>query len=148
MQYLLPTEPYIAESGSWLTWMFSGELVRDAVGSMYRVLIGFLIGGGLALPIGILMGANQRIYDKMYILVQVLRPIPPSAYTPLAMLWFRKVSLFACSGLRVAGNRPCSMPWPVFPCLALASSRWTAKPLPALDRTVAWCSKNTHCSRG
>ena len=88
MQYLLPTEPYVSESGSLLTWMFSGELVRDAVGSMYRVLVGFLIGGGLALPIGILMGANQRIYDKMYILVQVLRPIPPSAYTPLAMLWF------------------------------------------------------------
>jgi NitT/TauT family transport system permease protein len=88
MQYLLPTEPYVAESSSLLAWMFSGELVRDAIGSMYRVLIGFLIGGGLALPIGILMGANQRIYDKMYILVQVLRPIPPSAYTPLAMLWF------------------------------------------------------------
>lgn len=88
IQYLLPTEPYSSDAGGLLSWMFSGELVRDAVGSMYRVLIGFLIGGGLALPIGILMGANQRIYNKMYILVQVLRPIPPSAYTPLAMLWF------------------------------------------------------------
>lgn len=87
-QYLLPTEAYGPESGSWVAWFFSGELVRDAIGSMYRVLIGFLIGAGLALPIGILMGSNQRIYDRMYILVQVLRPIPPSAYTPLAMLWF------------------------------------------------------------
>ena len=88
LQYLQPTEPYAPESGSWLAWLFSGELVRDALGSMYRVLIGFLIGGGLALPLGILMGANQRVYDRLYILIQVLRPIPPSAYTPLAMLWF------------------------------------------------------------
>ncbi|HTD05955.1 ABC transporter permease, partial [Undibacterium sp.] len=52
------------------------------------VLIGFLIGGGLALPLGIVMGASKRVYDHLYILIQVLRPIPPSAYTPLAMLWF------------------------------------------------------------
>lgn len=88
VQYLLPVDAYTSEAGNWLAWAVSGELLRDAWGSMYRVLIGFLIGGGLALPIGILMGANQRIYDKMYILMQVLRPIPPSAYTPLAMLWF------------------------------------------------------------
>ena len=88
VQYLSPVDAYVPGSGSWMVWVMSGELVHDAIGSMYRVLIGFLIGGGLALPLGILMGANQRIYDKMYILVQVLRPIPPSAYTPLAMLWF------------------------------------------------------------
>ncbi len=88
VQYLSPVDAYIPEAGSWLAWAVSGELLRDAWGSMVRVLIGFLVGAGLALPIGILMGANQRIYDKMYILVQVLRPIPPSAYTPLAMLWF------------------------------------------------------------
>ncbi|CAN5165172.1 ABC transporter permease [soil metagenome] len=87
-QYLLPAEAYSDAAGSWLRWAFSGELVRDAFGSMYRVVIGFLIGAGLALPLGVLMGASQRVYGKMYILVQVLRPIPPSAYPPLAMLWF------------------------------------------------------------
>lgn len=55
---------------------------------MVRVVIGFLVGAGLALPLGVLMGASQRAYGKMYFLVQVLRPIPLSAYTPLAMLWF------------------------------------------------------------
>lgn len=88
MEYLLPVEPYGAGAGSGLAWAFSGELISDAAGSMYRVLIGFLIGASLALPLGILMGASKRVYDRMYILVQVLRPIPPSAYTPLAMLWF------------------------------------------------------------
>jgi NitT/TauT family transport system permease protein len=87
VQYLLPVDPY-SGSGSWLSWAFSGELIGDAIGSMYRVAIGFIVGTGLALPLGLAMGASQRFYGKMYILVQVLRPIPPSAYTPLAMLWF------------------------------------------------------------
>lgn len=87
-EYLLPAQSYSEEYGNWLAWAFSGELIHDTVGSMYRVLIGFIVGAGLALPIGILMGANQKIYDHLYVLMQILRPIPPSAYTPLAMLWF------------------------------------------------------------
>lgn len=88
VEYLLPAESYTAEAGSWLAWAVSGEMLHDAAGSMYRVAVGFLIGAGLALPLGILMGASKRVYSHLYILVQVLRPIPPSAYTPLAMLWF------------------------------------------------------------
>ncbi|HEY4316719.1 MAG TPA: ABC transporter permease [Herbaspirillum sp.] len=76
VQYLLPSEPYTAEAGSWWLWAVSGELIQDTLGSMYRVAVGFL------------MGASQRVYERMYILIQILRPIPPSAYTPLAMLWF------------------------------------------------------------
>lgn len=87
-QYLIPAEAYAAEAGNWLAWLFSGELVHDTMGSLYRVAVGFIIGAGLALPMGVAMGASQIIYDRMYILVQILRPIPPSAYTPLAMLWF------------------------------------------------------------
>jgi NitT/TauT family transport system permease protein len=34
------------------------------------------------------MGASQRIYALCNPLVQVLRPIPPIAYIPLAILWF------------------------------------------------------------
>ena len=43
---------------------------------------------GLALPLGLVMGAKQRIYDLLNPLLQVLRPIPPIAYIPLAILWF------------------------------------------------------------
>jgi NitT/TauT family transport system permease protein len=88
VQYLLPHEAYVAEDTTRLAWIFSGELIHDTLGSMYRVAIGFIVGAGLALPLGILMGASQRVYQRMYILIQILRPIPPSAYTPLAMLWF------------------------------------------------------------
>jgi NitT/TauT family transport system permease protein len=85
--YLLPVQPYDG-TGSRLAWMFSGELIIDSIGSMYRVLVGFVIGAGLALPIGLAMGASQRVYAWFNPLFQLLRPIPPIAYIPLSILWF------------------------------------------------------------
>ncbi|MDB5934276.1 MAG: sulfonate transporter permease [Massilia sp.] len=84
--YLLPMQPYA--SGSKLAWYFSGELLIDSLGSMYRVVVGFLIGAGLALPIGLAMGASARVYAWFNPLFQLLRPIPPIAYIPLSILWF------------------------------------------------------------
>ncbi|MBC7513524.1 MAG: ABC transporter permease [Herminiimonas sp.] len=85
-EYLAPTEPYAG--GNWLMWLVSGELIRDTMGSMYRVVTGFLVGAGLALPLGLSMGSSQRVYAWLNPLVQVLRPIPPIAYIPLSILWF------------------------------------------------------------
>ncbi|WP_426115011.1 ABC transporter permease [Massilia sp. PWRC2] len=85
--YLLPVAPYDG-TGSKLAWMFSGELIIDSIGSMYRVIVGFLIGAGLALPIGLAMGASNRVYAWLNPLFQLLRPIPPIAYIPLSILWF------------------------------------------------------------
>jgi NitT/TauT family transport system permease protein len=85
---LLPAQHFDAATQSRLAWLFSGELIHDAASSLYRVVVGFAIGAGLALPLGLVMGANARIYDFCNPLVQVLRPIPPIAYIPLAILWF------------------------------------------------------------
>ena len=61
--YLLPQQPYDPAAGvSWLRWAVSGELIADAMGSLYRVLAGFAIGAGLALPMGLAMGAQPRVY--------------------------------------------------------------------------------------
>jgi NitT/TauT family transport system permease protein len=86
--YLLPQVPYSEATNGWLAWAFSGELPTDAMGSMYRVAVGFLIGAVLALPLGLVMGASPRVYAWLNPLAQVLRPIPPIAYIPLAILWF------------------------------------------------------------
>lgn len=87
-EYLAPTEAYTAQSGNYLLWLLSGDLLQDAWSSMSRVIGGFLIGGVLALPLGLLMGTNKTIYKLFDPLIQVLRPIPPIAYIPLAILWF------------------------------------------------------------
>ncbi|BCL76283.1 sulfonate ABC transporter permease [Jeongeupia sp. HS-3] len=86
--YLMPLEAHDPAQMSKLAWLFSGELIHDALGSLYRVVVGFVIGAVLALPLGLLMGASQRVYGWFNPLMQVLRPIPPIAYIPLSILWF------------------------------------------------------------
>ena len=70
------------------SWIVSGELPQDAYSSLSRVAMAYVIGAGLALPLGLIMGMNKRAYDMCNPLIQFLRPIPPSAYIPLAILWF------------------------------------------------------------
>jgi NitT/TauT family transport system permease protein len=84
--HVLPSP--IAVALKWWEWLVSGELLRDASASLYRVLAGFVVGTVLALPLGLLMGASRRVHALFDPLLQVLRPIPPIAYIPLAILWF------------------------------------------------------------
>lgn len=87
IEYLLPPQPYDG-SMSRAAWLVSGELLHDACATLLRVLGGFVIGAGLALPIGLLMGARRRVYEYLNPLIQMVRPIPPIAFVPLAILWF------------------------------------------------------------
>lgn len=86
--YLAPLEAFDPKASSYLAWVFSGELLRDAFASLTRVVLGFLVGAGLALPLGLFMGASDTVYRYVNPLMQVLRPIPPIAYIPLSILWF------------------------------------------------------------
>ncbi|WP_035057774.1 ABC transporter permease [Andreprevotia chitinilytica] len=86
--YLMPMEAYDPAQGSYAKWLVSGELIHDAIGTLYRVIVGFLVGAVLALPLGLLMGASKRVYGWFNPLIQVLRPIPPIAFIPLSILWF------------------------------------------------------------
>ncbi|RZK93703.1 MAG: ABC transporter permease [Methylobacterium sp.] len=85
---LLPALPYEPGQESYLAWIFSGEMPHDAVSSLTRVLAGFAIGAGLAVPTGLVLGTSDRLYALFNPLLQVLRPIPPIAYIPLAIVWF------------------------------------------------------------
>ncbi len=88
LAYAKPTEPYDPAQGSWLAWALSGELPHDALASLTRVAGGFALGAVLALPLGLLMGASHVVYELFNPIVQLLRPIPPIAFIPLAILWF------------------------------------------------------------
>ncbi|HIJ88721.1 MAG TPA: ABC transporter permease [Desulfuromonadales bacterium] len=72
----------------WLEWLRSGELLVDVLGSLGRVTGGFLLGAGLALPLGLFMGSSPRTYEYFNPIIQVLRPIPPIAWIPMSILWF------------------------------------------------------------
>ncbi|MGO9571365.1 MAG: ABC transporter permease [Desulfomonilaceae bacterium] len=88
IDYLKPPEPYDAAKTTFLGWLLSGELPLDTLASGSRVLGGFAIGAVLALILGLLMGASTFIYNLFNPMIQILRPIPPIAYIPLAILWF------------------------------------------------------------
>jgi len=87
-QYLLPLEPYDPAQGGRLGWLVSGELIQDALGSLYRVVVGFLIGGGIALPLGLVMGRRPVVNALLAPALEIVRPIPPIAFIPLSILWF------------------------------------------------------------
>lgn len=63
-------------------------LAQNIWASLQVVLIGWLIGVVLGVPIGAAMGWSERVRDYVNPLVEILRPIPPSAWIPFAVLWF------------------------------------------------------------
>src|SRR5213082_985269 len=65
-----------------------GTLLRHVTASLYRVTYGYGIALLLALPLGILMGWSRTAFTAFNPLVQILRPISPIAWIPLAILWF------------------------------------------------------------
>ncbi len=56
--------------------------------SLVRILVGVGIALALAVPLGILMGWYEDLDAVASPLIEVLRPIPPIAWIPLAILWF------------------------------------------------------------
>lgn len=66
----------------------TGELVRHLGISTWRALLGFLIGGGLGLTMGLWVGFSyktERLLDPSF---QMLRTLPHLAIAPLFILWF------------------------------------------------------------
>lgn len=53
--------------------------------SIYRVLSGYLLAMAVALPIGFLIGMSPLMYKALNPYIQVLRPISPLAWMPLAL---------------------------------------------------------------
>ena len=56
--------------------------------SVLRTLTGFFIGVTLAIPLGLWMGYSRTVNAILWPVFGFIRPIPPIAYIPLAILWF------------------------------------------------------------
>ncbi|HVP25476.1 MAG TPA: ABC transporter permease [Methanomicrobiales archaeon] len=66
----------------------TGSLLHNAAVSLERVGLGFLVAVAIAVPLGVGMGWSARLDAFMDTTVQLLRPIPPLAWGPLAIAWF------------------------------------------------------------
>ena len=53
--------------------------------SLFRVLTGFLLAALIAIPVGFLIGMSPLMYKAFNPFIQVLRPISPLAWMPLAL---------------------------------------------------------------
>jgi len=56
--------------------------------SLYRVVLGYAAASLLGIPLGLLMGWSGGLLRIMRPLLEVVRPIPPLAWIPIAILWF------------------------------------------------------------
>lgn len=65
-----------------------GTLLEHITASLLRVGAGFLLACMLAIPLGLWMGRVEGAYRTLNPLFQMLRPISPIAWIPLAILWF------------------------------------------------------------
>ena len=83
---LLPSPVQVAASGWHM--LRDGTLVIDAAVSLLRVFEGFIVACLIAIPVAAAMGVSpvlQRLLDPI---VEIMRPIPPIAILPIAILWF------------------------------------------------------------
>jgi sulfonate transport system permease protein len=68
--------------------LVSGDLTRHIGISILRVLEGFGIAAVLGLGLGVAIGLSRTLDRISDLIIQVVKPIPPIAWIPLAILWF------------------------------------------------------------
>jgi ABC-type nitrate/sulfonate/bicarbonate transport system permease component len=62
-------------------------LLDHVLYSLYRVALGFLLSAFIAIPLGLLMGWFPILRNIISPLLEIVRPIPPLAWIPIAILW-------------------------------------------------------------
>ena len=66
----------------------SGELLSDLLNSIKRVGVGFLLASFCGVSLGVASGYFRGLSKALTPIFEFLRPIPPIAWIPIAILWF------------------------------------------------------------
>ena len=83
---IFPT-PWQVVTGT-LELAHDGTLWDDIGASLMRVATGFVLAVIIAVPLGLWMGWVKGAFSMLNPLFQILRPISPIAWIPIAILWF------------------------------------------------------------
>ena len=67
-------------------------IALQLLSSLIRVFTGFLLGSLIAIPVGLLMGANAFCRKVFYPIVQILKPVSPLAWFPIGLVAFQSAS--------------------------------------------------------
>lgn len=65
-----------------------GSLWSHTWASVQEVVLGFLLAAAVGVPLGLLMGWSRIAYNFFDPLVELLRPIPPTAWVAISLLLF------------------------------------------------------------
>jgi ABC-type nitrate/sulfonate/bicarbonate transport system permease component len=83
---LFPAPSDIAVAG-W-TLALKGDLQRDIVVSVGRVVVGFAVAAPLAILLGVLIAKVRWCETLLDPVIEALRPVPTLALLPMIILWF------------------------------------------------------------
>lgn len=83
---LLPS-PW-ATIGALVSGLAGGALLTDFMMTVWRTLQAFVIAGVIGVPLGVLLGSNERAYRSVEFLVDFFRSTPSSALIPLFLMIF------------------------------------------------------------
>jgi taurine transport system permease protein len=64
-----------------------GTLLQQTLQSLKIVIEGFLVASLVGIPLGFLMGWSRRVEALLNPVFLLIRPIPPLAWIPLAIVW-------------------------------------------------------------
>jgi len=63
-------------------------LISDILVSLLHFGIGLVLAFSVALPLAIAMGWFKSVFKAIDPIIEILRPIPPLAWIPIAIIWF------------------------------------------------------------
>ncbi|RST50014.1 ABC transporter permease [Variovorax sp. MHTC-1] len=89
-----------------VTGLAGGPLLLDFAVTVWRTLQAFLIAAAIGVPLGVLLGSNEKAYRSVEFLIDFFRSTPSSALIPLFLLIFgvsdvNKVAIAAFGALLI-----------------------------------------------
>ncbi|RXA21180.1 ABC transporter permease [Methanosarcina sp. MSH10X1] len=85
-KFLLPS--FYDVVNSFTTIVESGLIFTDTLTSLVHFSIGIIAAFAIGIPLGIAMGWFRKANRAIDPVIEILRPIPPLAWIPFAIIWF------------------------------------------------------------
>lgn len=101
---LLP--PPIDALGALASGLAGGPLLKDFAVTVWRTVQAFMIAAAVGMPLGVLLGSNEKAYRSVEFLIDFFRSTPSSALIPLFLMIFgvsdiNKVAIAAFGALLI-----------------------------------------------
>jgi len=83
---MIPAPSSVARSLTGL--LFEASYWESWVVSFKRVFLGFIVAQIIGIPLGLTMGMRRTFRDLSFPIIEILRPIPPLAWVPTAVIFW------------------------------------------------------------